>query len=290
MPPGFSSACDSGAVVGQRRVGLVTRNRREALADEAGLLCAQFAQFRIDVEFGDRFAARQRPLDPARAAHQRHAIAAHRFAHVRQLGFVLARLGGGNRVGRFDQNDAIGNRVRERSGNLHGCEQQSRIAGQLAERIADGFVMRQPYTIGLQSPPQIRVEFRGIDEQPRAITVDQQMRQEYRVVLDVAAAQVQHPGDFIQRGNEVMRGAGFAHRVTCRRELFRAGANRVFERMLPHRRVRQRRAVAPDTRWQVFFDQLHAAPLQLLAQGPPGCQRQHLCRTGDALALSDALT
>ena len=54
------------------------------------------------------------------------------------------------------------------------------------------------------------------------LRVDQRVRDEDRVVADVGAAQVEQPRDVVERGDEVPRRAGFAHRVAqsraaCRR-------------------------------------------------------------------------
>src|SRR6185437_11628632 len=69
-------------VVRQRSVRFVARDGGKTFADEAGLLRTQLAQLRVHVQFGQALAVAQRLLKPARAAHQRHAVAAHRFADV----------------------------------------------------------------------------------------------------------------------------------------------------------------------------------------------------------------
>ena len=188
-----------GAVVRQCAVGLVAGDGGETLPDPAGLGRAFLVKQRVHVQLGQRHAGGEPLLQPAKTAHQRRTVAPHRVADVVEFGGALDRLECGARIGRLDADDLRRDCRGDRADHPAAVQQQAVVRAQLPQRRGDRSVIGDADAVGGQCRHQRIVEFGAADEQGGAgVGAHQQMGEEYRVALDVAAAQVGQPGDVVE--------------------------------------------------------------------------------------------
>ena len=180
-----------GAVMRQRAVGLVAGDGGKALADVLRLRGALLAEQRVHVQLGQRHAGGEPLFQPTKAAHQRGAVAAHHLADVFQFGRALDRLEGGAGVGGLDTHDVGRDGGGHRAGHAAAVEQQAVACAEFLQARGYRGVIGDADAVGRQRADQCVVELAARHEQRGAPAgFHQQVRQEHRVALDVAAAQV----------------------------------------------------------------------------------------------------
>ena len=197
----------------------------------------------VDGELGDGLAARridERGLEPGVELAHREAVLDHRLAHVHGLGVGLAALGERARVDLLDAPCARGLDQAER--RALRVDQQRGIGRQRGDGRGDTVVRSEADAVVRERARERRVDLAGADEKRRRVGRDQDVGEEDRVEADVAAAQVQQPGDVVDGRDQVVARAGLGHRLPHLRELARARVRRLGAGVLVDRARRHRRA------------------------------------------------
>ena len=158
----------------------------------------------------------------------------------------LARLGHRGRIDRLDDFDTGSHDLAHAERDATRVDEQRGGRWQGGQRSCRLGVRRDLDAVGGQAGLQSVLDLAVGDEQARTARVEQQVRDEHRVVADVGAAQVGEPRDVVQRRNEVVSRPGLAHVFAHGGKLRAAWDGRVRRHMFIDRRDGQRRTVGPD--------------------------------------------
>ena len=273
-----------------RAVGVPAGDHGEAQADEARTLAAFGGQLLVDRHFGDRAeraVGSRRLVEPGVERAHRGAVLRHRLAHEGEFGGGLAALGKRARVHGLDDADALGDLLAKAQRDAPRVDQQHRLLGQRRQRGARAGVVGQREPVGGERRGQRGVDLAGADEQRGLVGGDQQVGEEDGVVVDVGAAQVGDPGDVVDGGDEVVRGAGRGHRSAHLGQLGRARLRRVRRGVFVDAGLGQVGAFVPGVGQEVGVGLEHdARGGQLVAQRLRGRQAQHVAVDGHDAALA----
>mmetsp|Transcript_14947 Transcript_14947/g.47656 ORF Transcript_14947/g.47656 Transcript_14947/m.47656 type:complete len:363 (+) Transcript_14947:466-1554(+) len=189
-------------VVNDGRVGVDGGDGLEGRAHEVALLAAEGQQALGGGPLRQRLARRHRALQPAEVAAERCRVAHVYVPHGGQLGLRLDGLHGWHGAGR-PGNGGGG------EGALHGAVGGAGVEGDGAERGGSlgedghgGCVGSDLNACCLQRCSRPVGELRGVHEEGGCRGRDQQVAHEHWIVVDVAAAQIERPRDFIQRSQQ----------------------------------------------------------------------------------------
>ncbi len=160
-----------------------------------------------------------------------------------------------------------------RRGSISSVAPEGRLASAAAARAYGASAMPSAASRASSAAPILPSPTNSVV----ALRLDQQVREEDRVVLDVGAAQVGQPRDVVERRHEVMRRAERLHFGAHRGELGRARRRREGRHVFEHGGRRQRRALGPDVVQQVVIrDEIDRARGQRRLQLPRGREPEHV--------------
>ena len=131
-------------------------------------------------------------------------------------------------------------------GHALGVDQQHLVCGQGRQGRTGLRVGRQMDAIARQAGGLAGVHLALGHEQRGLLRIDQQMREEHRVVRHIRPAQVGDPGDVVHGGDEVLRGAMACHGFAHLRQLGRTRQGRVGGQVFVDGLGRQARTLGPD--------------------------------------------
>jgi hypothetical protein len=158
-------------------------------------------------------------------------------------------------------------------------------AGSAASAAAALAIGRERDAVGRQARGDVGRHLAVADEQPAALCVEQQVGDEDRVALHIAAAQVQQPGHVVHGRDQVVAGANAGHRRPHARQLVGAAHGGLRRQVLVDGGEWQAGAVVPGGLQQVEVGaQLDALAAQARAQRVGQRQAQHLAVHGQRLA------
>ena len=255
----------------------------KALVDEIRAFTAEAQQLRADVQLGDLTArdgaALLLPAQPADHPRHGHAVLNMRLAFVFHLDGGLFGLGQRAGIRAVDELHALGYRGDQSHVGARAAEQQALPGGQRFQVFIDLQIGPQGHAVGLESGQQLRGYRFGRRIKDRVIRAQQRVGIEHRAVRDVSPAQIEEPGDVIQRGEQVPVGAEAGHLLAQEAELVGAALPGIALLQLPDRVGREGRAIRPELSDEV--ERLGIADL-LTAEG--GFQRAGV-GVGDSTAV-----
>ncbi|MNQ76515.1 hypothetical protein D3C85_913580 [compost metagenome] len=265
-------------------VGVEARDGGEAGADVGRTARAGGGDLLVDGQLGDGFLA-QRAFEPGEEFAERGAVLRHRLAHIGQFGVGLAGLQQRGRIDGFDARHGRIHGVKHAAGHARRIYQQFLVQLQRSQRVRRLGVVRHFDTVRGQGGAQGVVNLAGGHEERGVVQADQRMADEYRVVVHVRAAQIEEPGDVVQRGDEMHVGAVRAHGLADLGQLVGAGDTGFGRHMFVDAGAGQARPVRPDLVQQVLADfQRGAGSGGSGGQGAECAQAQHLPVHADDLA------
>lgn len=200
----------------------------------------------------------------------------HRHAHVLDLGGRLARLRERRRIHGLDELHAGRHGLERAERHAARVDQQRRAVRQRRERRTRGVVGADVDAILRERRGQRRRYLAVGDEQRRAIGADHCVRNEYRIEVDVGAAQVEQPREIVERRHEMPLRALRVHRAADVGQLARARRVGLRRHVLEHRIAGQPRPLGPDRIEQVDVGtQRDAARTQRGRQPARGRDAEH---------------
>jgi hypothetical protein len=235
------------------------------------------AELLVDRQLGDALAAGQRGLEPGVEGAHRGAVLDHGLAHVAGLGAALAALQQRARVDGLDHRHPFGHGLAQAERHALGVDEQAAAGRQRGQRLRRAGIGRDADAVGGQRRHQGRRQLAFADKQRARLRIEQQVAQEHRVEVHVAAAQVGDPGQVVDGADQVVAGAMRGHRLAHGGQLVGAGLRGVGRGVFVHRLRRQRRALGPDGVDEVEVGAQHHAGgrERALQRGMVG-QAQHL--------------
>ena len=256
-------------------VGIETGDGAETRADEVWLTGTRRADLFIDRDFGNAFLS-ECFIQPAEKFTQGGAILFHCFTD--KLGFASS-FTGFEKHGRIDCFNDFGagrNRRAQAKRDTARIDQHAAVCWQ-CRQCSDGVVVSGDlYAVGCQFSGNRARYFAFGDKQCALFRIQQQVRNEYRVVADIAAAQIEQPCNIVHRRNQVMLCAEFLHAATDLRQLFRTTDYRERCHVAVNRCSRQTGAVVPDQAGHIGIGFQDKAGLRRLTfQHAGSCQAEH---------------
>ena len=186
-------------IVDNGAMGLIARNGVERQAAIQWLLTAQLFQFPADADLRLTTSLDSR-FQPAQPFHQCNAVLQHRMAQALLLSIVLD--GFHRWHGRWLTDDDVGPDLAcQQLADLIGVNEYAPFAP-LLQGFAGLFVWLDGDVQVGQVVPDGRRHFPLVDKQRCRATAYQQMADEYRAAMYVAAAQVQRPGYIVQTAHQ----------------------------------------------------------------------------------------
>ena len=262
-----------GVIVRHRPIGVEAGNGIEAQRHIPRTSRTGGGEAFVDGQLGDRLAT-QRGLQPGKEFTQRSAVLLHGLADMHRIVEAFAGLGQGRRVQPFDQGHLLAKVIQQADRHPRRVDQQARPRRHAGQYRADITVVTQGHAIGLEHLRKLGTHLVQGHEQRGLLLADQGKGNEHRVEGHVGTAQVEQPGDIVQRGDEVPVGTAVFQFTAQLHKLLATADRRLRRQVLVDRLVRQRVTVFPDHAQQVEVSaQLRAAGLQLVLQGPRRRQR-----------------
>ncbi len=155
-------------------------------------------------------------------------------------------------------------------------DEQLRTGRQRLQRCSALVVSRQRDAVRRQARCKLCTDLAFSDEQRRVFRIEQQVRNEHRVVTDIAAAQIRKPRDVIECRNPMMRGAELLHLLTHGGQLVGARNHRKRRQVFVDGLCGQRGAVVPHVVEKVQIGaQFDAALTQCRLQRARARQPEH---------------
>jgi hypothetical protein len=201
------------------------------------------------VELGQGLAAArargQRLLEPGVELAHRRAVVLHRGAHVGGFGVALAAFQQRAWIDRLDDLHAGRHALAQAERDAPRVDEQRRVRRQRSDGRPGFGVRRELHAVGGEPVANVVRHLACGDEQPHPVALDQRMGEEHRVVVDVAAAQVEQPRHVVDGRDQMVRRAGFAHRLAHAGELVAARRRGFGRQVLVDGSGGQRRPVGP---------------------------------------------
>ena len=153
----------------------------------------------------------ERRFEPREKFRKCRAILLHRMANVMRFASVLRLFASVDGLMASMICTAGGTVSLQAERDTARIDQQLRIGRQRLQRGGSALVGRQRNAVSSQARCKLCIDLAFSNEQRGAFCVEQQMRNEHRVVTDIAATQVGEPRDVVERRNPMMRGAELFH-------------------------------------------------------------------------------
>ncbi len=255
LPPQPAVRLLRGAVVDDRAVGTEAADRAEAAVLAVPILPPELPQLVGGRDLGD-VALGHGALEPVQEAHHGHAVAAVRLGDGLDLHLVLDRAHGHQRRDRAVQrrlaegvgDPAVGRRRVDPHRQALPAER-----GQVRPHLAIGRHLRVRTQLALGRA----VDLARVHVQRAPAVGDDRIGRDHRRERDVVGADVQQPGDLVQRADDVRLDAGLLHRLAQARQLGLRRLAREAARVDRDRGQALGRAVGPQGIDRVAAKELH---------------------------------
>ena len=184
-------------------------------------------------------------LHPFECAHQRHAVALHRFAYPGLLGGVFHGLEGldWRAAPYLDAHHSLRQGVAYR----HGVDEHRGAEVDVVNVLACALVGASGDAVGFEGGAHVVGELRVVNEEHALVARHIGEAYKFGGELDVVAAQVEEPGNLVECGDEDSFGSGVLHLLHSALELARHALAGIFHVVNEELALRALGAVVPYT-------------------------------------------